>query len=226
MQESFRREHPGQGTANVCYCFDNAYLELLWLRERAEALDPAAARLRLAERAGWQSTDASPFGIALRITAGDPLPFETWDYAAPFLPAGSTIPIAVASDDPRQPLLFRSPGSQRPDHWTDGRAGARQRAVGLTEIVDLRLDLADGIRPAEPLLRLHELGLLSLTSGPAHRMVLTLGRSSSALRRLTLPAFTWSELRSQPHYARLYFLGEKVYIPIQLCRLICGLTLC
>ena len=37
LRESFRRDHPGQGTTNVCCCFDNAYLELLWLH------DPAAA---------------------------------------------------------------------------------------------------------------------------------------------------------------------------------------
>lgn len=30
LRESFRRRHPGQRTANVCFCFDNAYLELLW----------------------------------------------------------------------------------------------------------------------------------------------------------------------------------------------------
>lgn len=29
FQESYRRNHPGQGTENVCYCFDNLYLELL-----------------------------------------------------------------------------------------------------------------------------------------------------------------------------------------------------
>jgi hypothetical protein len=26
LRESFRRRHPGQGTTNACFCFDNAYL--------------------------------------------------------------------------------------------------------------------------------------------------------------------------------------------------------
>ena len=47
--ESFRRDHPGQGTTNLCCCFDNAYLELLWLNNPAEALAPPAARLQLAD---------------------------------------------------------------------------------------------------------------------------------------------------------------------------------
>lgn len=32
--ESFRRAHPGQGTSNACFCFDNAYLGLLWVADR------------------------------------------------------------------------------------------------------------------------------------------------------------------------------------------------
>jgi hypothetical protein len=32
--ESFRRDHPGQGSSNLCYCFDNAHLELLWPARR------------------------------------------------------------------------------------------------------------------------------------------------------------------------------------------------
>ncbi|MGH6921971.1 MAG: VOC family protein [Geminicoccaceae bacterium] len=193
LYESFRRDHPGQGTTNLCYCFDNAYLELLWLDNPVEAPAPPAARLRLAERADWQTTGASPFGIALRTAPDEVLPFATWHYAAPFLPAGASIPMAVASDDPRQPLLFRSPGSQRPDHWTNGRAGARQTSAGLAEIAHLRLDLPDRVCPAEPLTHLQEIGLLSLGSAPAHRMVLTLSRPARAPRHLTLPAFTWSD---------------------------------
>ncbi len=40
MVESYRRRHPGQGTANVCFCFDNAFLELLWVTSEAEVTSP------------------------------------------------------------------------------------------------------------------------------------------------------------------------------------------
>ena len=35
--ETYRRVHRGQGTQNVCYAFDNLYLELLWIRDVDEA---------------------------------------------------------------------------------------------------------------------------------------------------------------------------------------------
>ena len=166
LAESFRRPHPGQGTANVCFCFDNAYLELLWIADAGEAVSCALARSGLAARAGWRNTGASPFGIALR--SADPaaaLPFPSWNYAAPFLPAGMTIPVATASDDPRQPLLFRSPGNARPDQWTEGRAGARQRAVGLAEIAGVRLGFPAGVAPDPAFDALAAHGLITLDRG-------------------------------------------------------------
>jgi hypothetical protein len=58
--ESYRRAHPGQGTANVCYLFGEAYLELLWETDRAEITSPAIARTGLAERARWRDTGGCP----------------------------------------------------------------------------------------------------------------------------------------------------------------------
>jgi len=55
LREAYRRRHPGQGTANVCYAFDNAFLELLWVEDWDEINSPAVARTKLAERAEWQS---------------------------------------------------------------------------------------------------------------------------------------------------------------------------
>lgn len=136
LVESFRRRHPGQGTANVCFCSDNAYLELLWIVDAAEAGSSALARCDLIARADWRRSGVSPFGIALRNSAADAsLPFPSWDYCAPFLPAGTSVPVAIASDDPRQPLLFRTPGNRRPDQWTDAPAGLRQRQAGLADLL-------------------------------------------------------------------------------------------
>jgi hypothetical protein len=193
LRESFRRSHPGQGTANLCYCFEDAYLELLWEADAGEIASPAIARTRLAERARWQRTGASPFGIALRIAPADPLPFESWDYRPPYLPAGLAIPVAVDSDDPRQPFLFRSIGSTRPDAWTDGRAGNRQRAAGLAGLAGLHLDMPADAAPGPALRALAAAGVLTLgTLAGEPRMVLTLARSGGgAARRLSLPEFRW-----------------------------------
>ncbi|MFL5355984.1 VOC family protein [Archangium sp.] len=194
LRESVRRRHVGQGTANVCYCFDNAFLELVWAEDEAELTGPTVARTRLAERARWRETGASPFGIALRTAPDQPLPFPTWDYRPPYLPAGMAIPVALASEDPRQPMVFRSPGSARPDGWTDGRAGDRQRPAGLAEIIGIELDLPTHVPPGEALRRLAEAGLLTLGTSDTgqSRMVLSLSRvDGGPPRRLALPELRW-----------------------------------
>lgn len=184
LTPSFERRHPGQGTANLCACFDNAYLELLWPVDEAELISAPVVRTRLAERAHWRETGASPFGIGLR----GKLPFPSWDYRPPYLPEDTTIPVALSSEDPRQPFVFRSPGDARPDAWTDGRAGTRQQAAGLREIVGLRLELP--VAPAPALKVLAEQGFLSLTPAVSTRLELVVTSQDGRHRRLTLPDFT------------------------------------
>lgn len=186
MVESFQRRHPGQGTANSCWCFDNAYLELLWVEDADELASPQIRRTALAERSDWHRTGAAPFGIGLRGT----MRFPTFDFRAPYLPEGTVIPVALASGDARQPFLFRSPGEGRPDQWTDGSAGERQHAAGLSEIVGLSMELSAA--PSEALRRLERDGLLSLGRAVAPRLELTLSRKDGGPpRRLSLPDFTW-----------------------------------
>lgn len=187
LRESFRRTHPGQGTANRCYCFDNAYLELLWLSDEAEARAPGVARSGLAGRAHWRENGANPFGLALRGAAA--LPFDCWDYRPAYLPDGMAIPMALFSEDPAQPLVFRSPGDARPDRWRDGRDGARQRAAGFREIAGVELILPAGVPPAPDLDALaQDADWLTVTGGgAAPRMILTLTRDGGTERRLRLP---------------------------------------
>lgn len=192
MTENFRRAHPGQGTANACFCFDNAYLELLWVESAAEISAPALARTGLAERAAWRRNGACPFGIAFRTEPADaPLPFATWDYSASFLPEDRPIAVALSSDDARQPFLFRSPGSVAPARWTDGRAGTRQQTAGLRDIVGIELDLPAGLAPCRALEDVERAGVITLNRGAAaHRLTLHLSRrSGNASVRLLMPDF-------------------------------------
>lgn len=184
-RESFRRSHPGQGTANACYCLDNAYLELLWVEDPAELSGPVAARTGLAGRADWRRTGANPFGLGLR----SPLPGSSWAYRPPYLPAGMSIPVAEDSADPHQPFVFRSPGSARPDAWTDGRAGECQRPAGLAEIVGIELEAT--APPGDTLLALAAAGLVRLRRGPRPAMLLRLSRrDGGGQASLSLPDFT------------------------------------
>lgn len=184
LVESFRRAHPGQGTANVCFMFDDTYLELLWETNRAEITAPVLARTRLAERARWRETGACPFGICLvRDTADEVQPFRTWDYAPPFLPPGLNIPVATLSDDAEQPFVFLPPVIGRPEP---------HRQPGLGAIIGVHLD-RPGPAPESPDLHaVAALGLLTLGAGPEWRMVLTIARENGGPpRHLSLPDGLW-----------------------------------
>ncbi|MEO1090395.1 MAG: VOC family protein [Pseudomonadota bacterium] len=179
---NFSRKHVGQGTENRCYVFDNAYLELLWVTDPEVLGSATFYRTQLFQRSRWKSNGASPFGVGVRNAT--PLPFPCWLWQTPYLPPGLLLEVAKVSAEPRNPFLFRFPGAQRPDHWHDGRGGERQRAAGLAEIAELRLDaLPDGEATEhvviDPGLRPHhaELHLSRVDGGPP--------------RRLALPAFDW-----------------------------------
>ncbi len=150
LQETYRRAHPGQGTANMCFAFDNLYLELLWLTSEAEARSQAIERTRLWERSQWRTLGTCPFGIAFRgdlASAGVP----TWDYRPPYLPDGMAIPVATVSDDPALPMVFVSPGQERPVEWPPARRGTLQQSGGWGEVLWVDIGLPPRAAAAPPL---------------------------------------------------------------------------
>jgi hypothetical protein len=163
LTPSSRRSHGRLGTSNVFFCFDNAFLEILWVSNRADGAESPLAR-QLLERLDLRRNGANPFGIGFRTAdRSDPLPFETWSYCAPG-DAGlvNDIAIAVSGRDPAQPLLFRAQRSKRPDAWLDGTAGKRQRPGGYSDIVGLRLCTLMRTDPCGDLHTLSRLGMLTL----------------------------------------------------------------
>lgn len=119
LVESFRRSHPAHGTANVCFAFDNAYVELLWVTDMGALEAPAVA----------------PTGLAVRCAGA--LPFATWPYRAPFLPPGAAIDVAADSRDPAQPLVFHSPDARAPVDWPGGIQ--RQREAGYARLAGVTI---------------------------------------------------------------------------------------
>lgn len=129
LRESYRRSHAGQGTANVCFCFDNGFIELLWVEDTVAARSQPIARTKLALR---ERGLANPMGLAWRGDAE----LSMWNYQPPYLPANVAIPMAVMSDDPALPLLFSFPGSK-----PLGSAVRRQNSAGFEAVTLTRLGL-------------------------------------------------------------------------------------
>jgi Glyoxalase-like domain len=101
--------HPGQGTANRRFFFDNFMLELLWVVDQAEITSDQTRRTRLWERCSNPEMADSPFGILYRSDGNDsPPPFQTWVYSPSYLPSAFAIEIAEGTTL-QEPELFYLP---------------------------------------------------------------------------------------------------------------------
>lgn len=182
LTPSYTRRHVGQGTANVCYCFDNAYLELLFIVDEAELVRPEVQRNGFVLRS-IPAGVGSPFGIAVR---GGPPPGDTWDYRIEGFPPGVSVPVSVDSDDPRMPFVFGSPGQAAPMDWTDGRAGERQLAAGFTTLTVERISVPKGRPLGSVVDALQAEGVVGAVERRVQpTMILRLGDAV----RLSLPSF-------------------------------------
>src|SRR5512141_2420867 len=70
LSEGASNQHPGQGTACRRFFFHNAYLELLWVTNPAEALDATIASAGLWGRWSGRHGAACPFGFCFRPGLG------------------------------------------------------------------------------------------------------------------------------------------------------------
>jgi hypothetical protein len=145
--ETYRRQHPGQGTENICVCFDNAFVELLWVNDTDEIKSAPISRTKLYERSEHVTTGTCPFGIAWRGPSRTP----TWQYCPPYLPAHLGIDVAIDSDDPNQPMMFRSPGNSPPTSWPAERRGNLQHRAGFKSVRIRQLSLPLHVSPSPAL---------------------------------------------------------------------------
>ncbi len=189
--ETYRRKHRGQGTENICFCFDNMFLECLWVSNAAEMRGDAIARTALYERSGWRDRGTCPIGLAWREPAFSIASnIATWPFQPPYLPPGTAIQVAIDSEDPYQPMIFRSPGSEPPIRWAPARRGALQHSAGLGRVSSLTLDWPRRIEPGAALLTLiaETTPGISLARGDGYAISLSIERhGSSTPFQLTLP---------------------------------------
>ena len=174
LVETYRRNHPGQGTENACYCFDNLFLELLWVKDSQGIQTAAVGRTKLHERSFWRTNGSCPFGIAWRQDEKDPLSVPTWQFEPPYLLQGVTIAVATDSDDPRQPMMFKSTGAIAPVEWPPEKRGALQHGSGLGAVTAIQLTMPTDTTPSAALLTIAEWqsGLVSLVAGQSYRLQL------------------------------------------------------
>jgi Glyoxalase-like domain len=146
---SARRIHPGQGTANRCAFFNNAYLELL-LRDNDQELQSQPVKpVSLWERLKWKHTGANPFGVAFRFVknTNQDLPVPTWFYHAPFLPDGASIPIITPPNSIQEPLIFLSPVVKAPfDRSSTEHRGSKRTVTQVKITTPSAQNISPGVK--------------------------------------------------------------------------------
>lgn len=162
--EGSSNTHPGQGTANRRFYFDNFMLELVWVADPNEARNESTRRTRLWERCEGQDSQVSPFGIIFRSTGAPPAPppFATWPYTPIYLPPGLAMQVAEGTTLYEPELFYlpflRGPTAQRNEPVL--HAQPIRRICGLSVAVRARSALSAASRCAE------RHGLVSYFEGP------------------------------------------------------------
>lgn len=78
--------HPGQGTSNRRFFFNNMMLEFIWISNEAEVKSQLTSPMKLYERLNG-SSEASPFGVCFKSeTSTEKPPFESFQYKPIYLP--------------------------------------------------------------------------------------------------------------------------------------------
>lgn len=98
--------HPGQGTANRRFFFNNMYLEFLYIADNKSAQSSFTKPIKLYERITDKSTHVSPFGFGLYpsdngMKIGD---YNTWEYKPKFLPP--PLKMDIYGDSLTEPMYY------------------------------------------------------------------------------------------------------------------------
>ncbi|MGF1497868.1 MAG: VOC family protein [Elainellaceae cyanobacterium] len=171
LEDGFREgpsnTHPGQGTANRRFYFDNGMLEFLWVSEAREAKTGPGRDLRFPERA--VDPAASPFGIIFvpcEDAASADLPFPGWHYQPAYFPPPRGFHVGANSHNLAEPLCFyfpfHDPGVPKPQPLRNSRT--------ISDIV-----ISTPATDTEGVLALvSKCDRLSIRSGPEHLIEITL----------------------------------------------------
>lgn len=110
LVEAQSRSHPGQGTRNRRFIFQDCGLELLWLNDTEEANNGPGRNLRLSQRV--QNAQASPFGLIF-CDIGEKestLPFPGWSYKPVYFEGNDwAFHVAENSENICEPLCIYAP---------------------------------------------------------------------------------------------------------------------
>ena len=172
--EGMPNDHPGQGTSNRRFFFENAGLELLYIRDAEEAMNGPASGLQCVEREA--QSGASPFGIVVRRTddsADDPFP--GWRYYPQYFGADKYFQVGENCNELQEPLCICMP------IMPPAASGQPLPREPFTEVTELHISVPVN-KPSEVLETVGRCERISLTPGAPHHVeiVFTDGRAGQS----------------------------------------------
>jgi hypothetical protein len=179
LTEGTPNKHPGQGTANRRFFFNNAFIELLWVHNKEEAQSERA--LHFWERWSGRNTGACPFGFIFRPQDRDGCdpPFATWEYRPAYLPENLSILVGKNAERLNEPMLFCMPFGRRPDSFLQGSRELLTHKSGVSEIRELRLSLPAVDLLSDVLQAAVSARLINLQSGSQFKLEIAFDGSQS-----------------------------------------------
>ncbi|HAS38860.1 MAG TPA: hypothetical protein DCS93_00205 [Microscillaceae bacterium] len=110
LKEGSQRVHPGQGTINRKFYFENFFLEILWVHNEVEIRSSLTEPTKLWKRAEFTTNDYARFGLCLANTGDTDAIFTNSDiYQPEFFPEGMSINFIAHEEAPHLPWTFRLP---------------------------------------------------------------------------------------------------------------------
>ncbi|MDF2594930.1 MAG: hypothetical protein K0R69_1271 [Clostridia bacterium] len=140
LVEGSSNTHPGQGTANRRFFFQNMMLELLWVENIDEVKSERTQPMRLYERCLLRTPNTSPFGMAFRPTMekDEEAPFPTWDYRPIYLP--DFLKIQVARDTQLcEPMYFYLFFAQKQEIYLEEKKEPSKHKIPLKEVTAVKM---------------------------------------------------------------------------------------
>jgi hypothetical protein len=161
-------------------------VELLWVRDEAEARGAVARPTKLWERWSGRGTVASPFGVCLRPEAqvdSAAAPFAGWSYEPEYLPAPLTMHVGDAGVEEPMWVYLGFLSRRLREQWFVPHGNGAREITGLT--------LVSPVQPgSEASRRAVEDGVLTVVSGGEYLMRIELDggvRGESVDLRPALP---------------------------------------
>lgn len=168
LTEGSGNHHPGQGTENRRFFFQNGFIELLWIADADEIQSAQTRRTMLLER--LTQDDASPFGICFRPSSGEgEAPFPHWQYTPAYLPPGLTIDIGT--DVPlSEPMCFFLATAVAPHAYPIERREPLSHALGVSQISSVTLTMPGAAQLSTCAAAARDSGQVRIEAGSVHLM--------------------------------------------------------